>query len=381
MRDMATTRADVLVIGGGIAGCACAWHLAMAGADVVLVERHDLNTEASGCNSGSLHGQIPYEPFALEGADWAARFAPTLRLMRAAIDVWTGLEAALGQDLDVAVKGGIIVARSEEQMRIVEAKARVERGQGLDVEMLDRPGLERLAPYVSGIMIGGAFCPTEGKANPLLAAPAFARKAVEAGARVLRRIAVTGLARDTDGFRVATSAGDILARRVVNAAGADAGTIAGLIGLDFPIEAHAIQTTVTEPVAPLIHHLIYSADEKLSLKQTAIGTLLIGGGWPAERDARGRPQVSQRSLVQNMRVALDAVPALGSVQIVRTWAAIVNGTADWRPILGEVPGVPGFHMAFFPWMDFTAGPLVAEIVAAGVLGRASPFDARAFAPG
>jgi sarcosine oxidase subunit beta len=373
-------QADVLVIGGGIAGSAVAHHLARAGCDVLLVERHDLNTEASGCNSGSLHGQIPYEPFFLNGPEWAETFAPTLQLMRASIDVWAGVEAELGTVLDVATPGGLIVGRNEAQMRVIEAKAKVERAQGIEVEMLDRDGIERLAPYISDIMIGGAFCKTEGKANPLLAGPAFARRAEANGARIERHVSVTGLMHEGDGYIARTDSGDICARRVVNCAGAGAGTIAAMLGIDLPVEAHAIQTTVSEPVQPMIHHLIYSADEKLSLKQTAIGTLLIGGGWPADLDAFGRPQVSMRSLVQNMRVALDAVPQLDGIQIVRSWAAIVNGTADWRPIIGEVPGHPGFFIAFFPWMGFTVGPLMGQIIADQVLGRVPHIDVSAFKP-
>ncbi len=153
-------KADVLVIGGGIAGAAAAYYLARAGADVILIERGELSAEASGANSGSLHAQIPFEPFALNGSAWAQAFAPTLRLMTASIALWEGLEAELGLDLDVATPGGLIVARSEAQMRLVEAKAALERTQGLDVTLFDREGLCRLAPYVSEGMIPRAFSPT-----------------------------------------------------------------------------------------------------------------------------------------------------------------------------------------------------------------------------
>lgn len=374
-------RADVLVIGGGIAGAATAYYLARAGADVILIERGEVSAEASGANSGSLHAQIPFEPFALNGPAWAEAFAPTLRLMTDSITLWRELEAELGIDLDVATPGGLIVARSESQMRLVRAKAAVERAQGLDVTLLDREGLRGLAPYISDRMIGGAFCAGEGKANPLIAGAAFARAAASAGARVMRFTALEGLMSDADGFIAATSAGPIRAGRVVNCAGAAAGRVAAMVGLDLPVEAHAIQTTVTEPVAPLIPHLVYSADEKLSLKQNALGMLLIGGGWPAELDGQGRPVVSLRSLAANMQVAIDAAPAIAGVQIVRSWAAIVNGTADWRPILGEAPGVPGFLMAFFPWMGFTAGPLVGRAIADLALGRRPSHDISAFAPG
>src|SRR6059058_169642 len=138
---------DVLVVGGGVTGCAAAYYLAQAGADVTLVERYDLNTQASGRNAGGLHGQIQHEPFLELGEGWAREFGPTLALMRDAIELWRGLPEEIGADL------------------------------------------QRVAPYVSDRMAGGVLCEVEGKANPLLAAPALARAAVDHGARLSLRTA------------------------------------------------------------------------------------------------------------------------------------------------------------------------------------------------
>ncbi len=365
---------DVLVIGGGLTGCATAYYLAMDGVNVTLVEGGDLNTRASGSNAGSLHAQIPHEPFARNGAAWAAVFAPTVGLLVRSIDLWRELPALLGADLDVSLKGGLLVAASPEDMAVLERKVIVERAQGLDVELLDRAALHRLAPYLAADAAGGAFCPDEGKANPFAAAPAFAAAAVRAGARILRHRAVTGLAREGDGYVVATEGGPLRARRLVNAAGTQAGAIAAMLGLRFGIEGHPIQVTVTEPVAPLIPHLVYYTGEKLTLKQNRVGSLLIGGGWPARVSRHGHPTVDPSSLRQNLALAMRVVPALAEIRVVRSWAAVVNGTADWKPILGEVAGMPGFFMDFFPWMGFTAAPIAARIVASLVQGRTPPVD-------
>ena len=152
-----------------------------------------------------------------------------------------------------------------------------------------------------------------------------------------------------------------------------------MLGLDLPIEGHPIQLSVTESIEPLIPHLVYSAAARLTLKQTRHGSLLIGGGWPAlRRDTDGRLSVSLSSLSENLKVALDVVPALRGIKIVRSWPAIVNGTEDWKPILGEAPGHPGFFSNMFPWMGFTAGPISALTVAELVIGRKPSFDVTAF---
>ena len=366
---------DVLVVGGGIAGCATAYYLAKDGVEVALLERGDFHSLASGSNAGSLHAQIPHEPFLQKGESWAELFAPTVGLLQRSVEMWRSLPDELGMDLEVSVKGGLLVAASEGELGDIRRKAGIERRAGLHVEILDRPGLRALAPYLSEKLGGGAFCPSAGKANPLAAGPAFATAARRLGATLVRRAEVFAIARDGGGFDVETSRGPFRARRVVNAAGSDAGRIAAMVGLDIAVEAHPIQVSVTEPVGPLIAHLVYSAGEKLTLKQTPVGSLLIGGGWPARLDARtGKPVTDPATLRENLAVALDVVPALAPFRIVRSWAAIVNGTDDWLPILGEAPGIPGYFVNFFPWMGFTAGPIAARIVASLVQGRAPPLD-------
>jgi glycine/D-amino acid oxidase-like deaminating enzyme len=370
---------EVLIIGGGLAGCATAYYLAREGVEVTLIERYDLNTQASGCNAGSIHAQIPHEPFVTQGDGWARTFAPTIPLMLESIRIWAGLEAELGCDLEVSIGGGILVGETEAQLRDIERKAGIERAHGLSVEMLSQDDLRRMAPYISERMVGGAFCPTEGKANPLKVTPAFARAAQRHGARILTGMLLTGLTSDGDGYLAQTSRGAIRARRVVNSAGAEAGRVSAMLGLELPIEGHPIQVNVTEPVETFMTHLVYFAGEKLTLKQARNGSLLIGGGWPAQWGAAGdHLVVNLDSLRANLRVARTVVPRLGSVRLLRVWPAIVNGTADWRPILGETPGLPGFFMNMFPWMGFTAGPISARATAELVMGRKPFMDLEQF---
>jgi sarcosine oxidase, subunit beta len=372
-------KTDVLIVGGGLTGAATAYFLAREGVDVLLIEQDEINGKASGANAGSIHAQIAHDPFVRHGEAWARTYAPTIALLSASIGLWSRLQQALGPELGVQITGGLIVADSDEQMRVIERKAELERAYGLPVEMLDRAGLRDVAPYVSDRMLGGAFCPIEGKANPLLATSCIVRAAEKLGARICIHTRLDALECDGTGFRAVTSAGPIVARRVVDCAGADAGRVARMVGIDLPIEGHAIQVSVTEKIAPLVRHLVYFAGEKLSLKQTPVGSVLIGGGWPATVDpVSGLLSVDQQSLAANLAVALRVVPRLGDLSLLRTWPAIVNGTADWKPIIGELPRVPGFYLAMFPWMGFTAGPIAAQLVAQLILGQTPDHDLRQF---
>lgn len=372
--------AEVLVVGGGLAGCATAYFLAREGIDVLLIEQQDLNMLASGANAGGIHGQIPHEMFREEGEAWTRYFAPTLPLMLASADLWAGFEAELGADLEFSRCGGLLVAETDAQMREITQKAKIDREYGVAVDLLGRDDLRSFAPYLADHLVGAAWCPNEAKANPLLATPALANAAHRHGARIMRQTRLESLEQTAGGFAATTNVGPINAGKVVNCAGAMAGRVAAMVGFDLPIQGFPIQVNVTEPAAPLVPLLLYSGGERLTLKQTPRGAFLIGGGWPARIDPEGgMALVDHHSVVENLRFAIAAVPQLEHVQLVRTWAAMVNGTKDWRPILGATDKVPGFYICMFPWMGFTGGPIAARIVADMVLGRAPQFDISPFA--
>lgn len=371
---------DVAVIGGGVTGCAAAHFLSQEGASVALIERYDLNTEASGRNAGGLHGQIQYPPFVGLGEAWAKSFRPALTLMRESLRLWSTLEAELGTDLEVKIGGGVLIAENTEQLRLIHRKATLERAFGSEVHVLSRQELFDLAPYVSDRMVGGMFCELEGKANPLLAGPAFARSARRRGADILLRTPVRAIERIMHGFRLITETGEVRARRVIDCGGAGAGRISELVGVPLPIQDQPIQVTVTEPVAPLIQHLLYFAGKPLTLKQSKTGTLLIGGGWPSRRDSGGRLMVDVGSLRGNLSVAISVVPSIASAQIIRTWPGICPGLPDQLPILGELQSVPGFYVAMFPDLGFTCGPILGKIVSDLALGRRPDVDISNFSP-
>jgi len=332
---------------------------------------------ASGANAGSLHCQIPNTEFLENGETWAKGFAPVLKLMKKSIGLWETLEKELKSDFEFSKTGGLLIAQTEEQMRNIERKAKFERQQGIEMEILTRDDLVKMAPYINDKMVGGAYCPDEGSANPHKATPAFAKAAQLCGARFFQYTSADAIEWGRCGFQVKSSIGVISAKRVVNAAGAGAGSIADMLGIKFDIVGFPIQVNVTERAAPLVKHLLYFAGDRLTLKQAKSGGFLIGGGWPSTVNQQtGKLSVNPDSVRNNMWAALSLIPSMGDTRLLRTWPAFVNGTKDWKPLLGEVPGFKGFYMNVFPWMGFTAGPMSARLVADQILGRQLSMDIR-----
>ncbi len=375
----AAEAAEVVVIGGGVAGCATAYYLAAAGVDVLLLEQYDLNTQASGRNAGSLHGQIQFPSFVEYGSDWARDFLPALRMLVDSLAMWDGLSAELGVDLEVSRKGGVLVAETDQQLRRVAAKAELEQRAGFDAQVLSASELQQLAPYVAPRMAGGLYASVEGKANPLLAAPAFAAAALRLGARLRTRVTVTSLDGGNRRYRLSTSRGPVHCRAVVCAAGANTSALGALVGARLPVTDEPVQVNVTEAVAPLVPHLVYFAGDKLTLKQARSGSLLIGGGWPARSGPDGSPIVDPDSVRANLAVAMRVVPAVARAQLLRTWVGVGAGTPDLRPLLGEAPGRPGLFFGLFPHMGLTAGPILGRVLADLVRFGSTDRDLTSFA--
>ena len=364
--------ADIVIVGGGIVGLMTALNVAQEGADALLIEAGDLGAQASGANAGSIHLQIQYPEFVAYGRSWARAYRPCLALLKQSLALWRALPEALGVDLGVSLEGGLVVATTDAQMRHIADKAAIEAEAGVETRILDREDLLALAPYLSPEAVGGGFCALEGKANPLRVTPVLAGAATRAGALLMTHTRVKQIATEPHGYTVTTTRGKIRASRIVNAAGASAGEIGVMLGTELDIRGFPLQVTVTEPMADLIPHLVYSASGKLSLKQLTNGGFVIGGGWSAQERADGTLVTDPRNLAGNMSMAAGVVPAVAQTRALRSWAAWVNGTPDWRPILGEDPNAPGVIHALFPWVGFSAGPITARIAGDLALGRAPP---------
>jgi glycine/D-amino acid oxidase-like deaminating enzyme len=346
---------------------------------VLLVERGELNREASGTNAGSLHFQIlrqdDYSPARL------AQIRPSVELHVAAAQAWQTLEAELGADLGVRTGGGLLVAEDQEQLETLKRKVEVENSMGLETELVGTREMLDISPGLSEHLAGADYYRDEGFANPLLVAPAFARRAIAAGARIRLQSPVIGIERRAGGgFRVETATGAIDTPKVVDAAGAWAGQVAELVGLHLPVNGHVLHVNVTEPWAPVLPHLIQHVGRRLTLKQNQSGTFIIGGGWPGRLDpASGRKMTLRESLVGNTWVAAATYPILNRLRVIRTWGGMIASSPDRVPTIGESRTVRGFY-AMQCGAGFTLGPVVGRLMAELVHTGRTTIPIKAYDP-
>jgi len=168
---MKTIESDIVVIGGGIVGCASAYYLAQRGVSVVLLERSAIGSEGSGRNGGGVRQQC--------------RDLRELPLAMASVKLWEHLEDDLGFDLEYQQGGNIRLAATEDRMEELTTLGEQELATGLEVEVWDRGQLKERAPYLADLFIGAKYCATDGVANPILATKAFGWAAERAGAHLM----------------------------------------------------------------------------------------------------------------------------------------------------------------------------------------------------
>ena len=172
------------------------------------------------------------------------------------------------------------------------------------------------------------------------------------------------------GFRVAASDGPIDARRLLIASGAWSASVAAMLGVTLPINVRINTVSVTEPGPRRLHAAIGHATGLLTLKQKANGSYLIGGGWQGRGSpATGRGEVAGETLLQNLRLARFAVPALAHTRVLRSWTGFEAFVADHYPLAGPLPGVADAYVLACVRGGYTIGPCIGPLVADLMLGR------------
>lgn len=319
---------EIVIIGGGVSGLSVALPIAKAGLSVVVLDRGDPWSDASGANAGTLSIQV--------------KRSEVLSLVHESIRRWQRMPKDYGLEVGFAQPGGIRVATTEAECIQLEKSVEVQKSKGVDVQILDREAVMQLGPWLGPSVKAGSFCIDDSYSNPLLAGNAMVAGARQLGAVIAGGNCVTAIKHDKRSqggrFSIKTARGDTIhANHVVNAAGAWAGEIAALLGVSLPVKVDVNMLTVTEPAPPLFDRVVTHVGGILSLKQLPNGTCLIGGGWQGRGSvSSGTKDIDYEHLLHNLRVAANVIPKLRDLHIVRTWAGFEAVAPDALPIMGRL---------------------------------------------
>ncbi len=363
---MNTETVDVVIIGGGIQGCATAWNLAKQGISCVVLEKDHVARHASGVNAG--------------GVRRLGRHLAEVPLSQRASEIWPQLDELLDADTGFKASRQIKVAENEADMAMLSKRVEDVRAMGFNHEtLIGQQALRSLLPAVSPHCVGGILVEGDGSAIPYKTTTAFARAAQRKGARILEGHPVTAISSNGNGWEVNTPQQTFKCQALVNCAGAWGDKIASMVGDHTLLTPTALMLMITQRMPRFMEGVVGAANRPLSFKQFHNGTVLIGGGCQgfADRD-NNQAQVDMHGLARYAKNACAIFPLMDQARIVRSWAGLEGVTPDKIPVLGPgaKPGV--FHAFGFSAHGYQLGPVIGETLAALVQNNPLPFSIEPF---
>lgn len=364
--------ADVVVIGAGVVGAACAYALATAGLSVCVTDRTGpaAGTTAGGEGNILVSDKLP---------------GPETELALRSVSLWRALADRAGHDaFEFEPKGGLILAWDDGQLAALLEQAAAQHLAGVTADPLDSGMVRECEPRIAPEVAGGVLYPQDCQVQPVLAAAWLLGEAVRLGARTEFGHQTLSMKRTRDGgiAGVVTSAGAIAAGSVVNAAGPWSGQVASRLGGWLPVRPRRGHVLVTEPLPPLVRHKVYEADYLGTVvseaeavrcsgvvEATKAGTVLIG----SSREFAGwEPAPSLAVMAELARRAVRMFPALGDVRAIRCYTGFRPASPDHLPLIGPDVRVGGlYHASGHEGAGIGLAPATAELITAQITGSPS----------
>ena len=355
--------ADILIIGAGIIGCSLAYHLALHGGNRIAVVDKDLICSGStGRSAGGIRQQFATEL--------------NIRLSLESIRLFERMPDELDVNPEFHRVGYLFLASTEAELALFQTNVALQQRCGVPVQMVAPDDIRRLVPFgqFDGIL-GGTFCPSDGYAAPYEVTMGYAAAARRRGVQIHEQRAVTSILRESDRIvGVETSAGPIHAPVVVNAAGAFAGLIGEMAGVDIPVKPYRRQLFTTLPVPAFATEPPLTIDYHRNWYfRGELGGCLFSG--PKDEESTFNTNVDWDHLAESVEQAVVRLPLLAEAEIHRGWAGLYEISPDNNAILGPVPELSGFYVAGgHSGHGFQHGPIVGKLMAERILTGRTAID-------
>ena len=358
--------ADVIIVGGGIIGCAAAYYLTKKGCSVLVLEgSKDIGNGGSSRNGGGVRqsGRDPRElPLAMYGIK----------------NLWPTLSEELEVDCEYHQDGNLRLGKTKKHLEILQGLADRARACGLDVRMIDGDEVRAINPYLSDEVIGASWCPTDGHANPLTTTLGYYKMARRLGARFITEEPVIALKKIKGHLRQVITAENVYeCDTVILAAGLGSRDIAATVGIDIPMQPAMLESLVTEAQPPMFDQMLGTAEADFYGHQTKHGSFVFGGTSGLEGFTKDNhtPVTSSISAPSTCRGIIKYFPILKDAKIVRTWAGWMDLCADKVPVISPVSEVPGLILACgFSGHGFGIAPAVGTVLSQLALHEPTAVD-------
>ena len=366
---MSKQTAEVIIIGGGVVGCATAYYLAKRGIKDVIVLEADSSIGHGGSSrngggvrqSGRDVRELPYAMYAVQ-------------------NMWPTLSEELGCDVEYYQKGHLRPGKTDAHMKKLHTLASNANALGLDMHIVDARQVKEICPYLSDEIIGASWCPTDGHANPLMTTLAYYKRAVELGVRFFTEAKVEKLLKIKEKVRkVILESGEVFeGEQIIVAAGYESRYIARTVGIDVPMTRYFEEALVTEMQPYMFDIMLGTADADFYGHQAKHGSFVFGSESGLE-DACDMPSsdlsTSSLTLSAGCRAVMGYIPMLSDSKIVRSWGGWLDMCHDGVPVIGKVTEAPGLILACgFTGHGFGTAPSVGLMLSQMIAGEPTVID-------
>jgi len=358
---------DVLILGAGIVGCACAREFAQAGLRVGLVEPGPVAGEATSAAMGHI--------VVLDDSP------AQLTLTAFSRSLWTELSPQLPAGVEAAFPGTLWIATDEQELETLHAKLATYAGAGIAAELLNAAQLAEHEPHLRPGMAGALLVPHDGVLAPAAAALFFFDQAKQAGAVLLRGHAAV---RASNGTVQLDDGSTHSAAHIVIATGA-----AMSLAPSVPMQQRKGQLLLTVPSPGLLHHQIVEVGYLRSAHQLTgesiafniqprrTGEILIGS---SRQSGTLDPAIDQPLLQRMAERAYSFMPALAGLATSRAWTGFRAATPDKIPYLGPTEDPSVLLAMGFEGLGITTAPAAARLLLDHLLQRPSAIDPAPYLP-
>ncbi|MGW6914936.1 NAD(P)/FAD-dependent oxidoreductase [Kitasatospora sp. NPDC054939] len=369
---------DVVVVGAGVVGAACAHYAARAGLSVAVVDRGPVAGGTTGAGEGNLLVSDK-EP------------GPELDLALYSTRLWRDLAVTLGPAVEYEAKGGLVVAADPAGQDALRAFAARQTAVGVTAEEVPAERLREYEPHLADGLAGGFHYPQDAQVQPALAAAHLLRAARRDGAVLYTGETVRALRTGPGGrvLGVETDRGRLDAPAVVNAAGTWGGELAALAGVHLPVLPRRGFVLVTEPLPRIVRHKVYAADYvadvasgSAALQTSAVvegtpgGPVLIG----ASRERVGFDRTLSVEVLRRLAAqAATLFPVLAEVAVMRSYRGFRPYLPDHLPAIGADDRVPGlYHACGHEGAGIGLAPATGLLIAEQLAGKEPSLDLTPF---
>ncbi len=327
---------DAVVIGGGGHGLATAYYLAKEHGmtNVAVLEKSWLGGGNTGRNTTIVRSNYHLDANA--------------HFYEFALKLWEGLSQDLNFNVMYSARGVLNLTHSPAEVDAAMRRGNAMRLNGIDAEWMSRDEVARwipnldCSPQARFPIHGGLLQPRGGTVRHDAVAWGYARAADARGVDIIQQCEVTGLHLQGGAVTgVETNRGFIATPRVGLAVAGHSSQLASMAGIRLPIESHALQAMVSEPVKPVLDTVVTSGAVHFYISQSDKGELVMGGDLDF---CNSFAQRGNLPIVEHVVAAcLTLFPDFGRLKLMRTWGGIMDMTLDGSPIIGNLP-VKGLTM-------------------------------------